>query len=288
MSRFLPEKSLRAALAGVEAAVLTWLTTALLAMVAYAATAAAPGMASVNWSTAVGAGTHLWARGFGGTLVLDETAMTLIPLGLPLLAVVLLAGAIRRGQLRTIPQVAVSALAFVVAVAGLGLAGGVAAGPHLIGAVVVGAIGATLGIWGRTRELPGFAQRWLDSLPRDVGEGFRSGRILLLWLAGLGALLVLAAILLNWDQVVEISESLQAGTVSGVAFGLVQAAFLPNLVAWALAWISGPGFMVGTGTEFTPTGVLTEPLPAIPVLGALPSPEFTPGLLVLLVPVVLG
>ena len=37
------------------------------------------------------------------------------------------------------------------------------------------------------------ARTWLDALPRDVGEGFRSGRILLLWLAVAGSLMVGAA-----------------------------------------------------------------------------------------------
>lgn len=288
MSRYLPERSLRAAFAGVEAAVLTWLTTALLAMVAYAATAAAPGMAETNWATAVGAGSQFWALGLGGTMLVEETAVSLAPLGVPLLAILLLNGSIRRGHLRTIPQVAFAAGTFVVAVALLGYASGVAPGRHLLGALLIGAVAGTTGIWGRTRELPDAARTWLDALPRDVGEGFRSGRILLLWLAVAGSLMVGAAVFLGWDLVAEISESLRASAVSGVAFGLVQAAYLPNLAAWALAWVAGPGFMVGTGTSFAPAEVLTEPLPAIPVLGALPAPGFEPGYIVVLLPIVIG
>nr|NLD39820.1 hypothetical protein [Actinomycetales bacterium] len=286
--RYLPEKSLRAALAGVEAAVLTWLTTALLAMVAYAATAGAPGMADATWSTAVGAGTRLWALGFGGTMLLDEAVLTLIPLGITLMAVLLLRGSMRRASLGTLGQVGVAGGAFVVAVAALGLAGGVEAGRHLLGAVGIAVVAGIAALWGSSAGLPAPLARWLRQLPAEVGEGARSGMRLLRWLGLLGVALVAAALFVSWDLVSEISGSLEAGAVSGIAFGLVQAAFLPNLSAWALSWVAGPGFTVGTGTSFAPTEVLTEPLPAIPVFGALPAPGSEPGLLVVLVPVIFG
>ncbi len=53
---------------------------------------------------------------------------------------------------------------------------------------------------------------------------------------------------------------------------------LPNLVAWAGAWLVGPGFAVGEGSTFAPGGSEPGALPAIPLLGALPGDDWTNAL----------
>jgi hypothetical protein len=57
---------------------------------------------------------------------------------------------------------------------------------------------------------------------------------------------------------------------SGLLF-LAQLAYLPNAVVWAIAYMLGPGFAVGTGTVVAPTGSVTGQLPAFPLLAALPG-----------------
>ncbi len=58
-----------------------------------------------------------------------------------------------------------------------------------------------------------------------------------------------------------------AGRCSRVA----QLAVLPNLVLWAVSWLTGTGFAVGAGTISPRTEVLGGPMPALPLLGALPT-----------------
>lgn len=96
------------------------------------------------------------------------------------------------------------------------------------------------------------------------------------------------AVALGWDSARTIQNALQPDLVSGIVLILLQVAYLPNAVMMALGYVSGPGFVVGTGTHYSIFGTTTEPLPAIPLLGALPSPGAGPGWPVLLGLVALG
>ena len=57
---------------------------------------------------------------------------------------------------------------------------------------------------------------------------------------------------------------------------------------WSASWSVGPGFALGTGSVVGPVGTQLGPVPAIPVLGALPVGDVPFGMLALLVPVIAG
>lgn len=101
---------------------------------------------------------------------------------------------------------------------------------------------------------------------------------------------VTVAILLavNYARIIAIYEGVHSGLLGGVALTLGQLAFIPNTIVWAAAWFVGPGFSVGTGSAISPLGTFTGPLPAIPILGALPNSVGSLGFLWLLVPVLAG
>lgn len=101
---------------------------------------------------------------------------------------------------------------------------------------------------------------------------------------------VLFAVLtiVNYAEIVALYERIHAGAIGGSALTLGQAAFLPNLVVWAAAWLVGPGFALGTGSSVGPLGTSLGPVPSVPLLGALPSGDLALGFLGLLVPVVIG
>jgi hypothetical protein len=52
---------------------------------------------------------------------------------------------------------------------------------------------------------------------------------------------------------------------------LVQLAYVPNAVIWAVSYMLGPGFAFGAGTVVAPTGSALGSLPSFPLLAALPS-----------------
>jgi hypothetical protein len=92
-----------------------------------------------------------------------------------------------------------------------------------------------------------------------------------------GLLLLVVAVVLRWDEVVLLHRSLHPGPAGGLVLVLAQLTVVPNLIVWALAFAAGPGFAVGTGSAVAPAGTHLGPLPAVPVLGALPGPGEYPA-----------
>ena len=289
MSRLhLPDGWFRALFAGLESAVLSWLLAVVPGLVTYVATAAAPGLGDASWQRATSVSTAWWRTGFGGTFPAGEGGyFSLIPLGLTFATILLLRGSMRRAGVRTPGEAAFAVVGFLVPAILFTLMGG-GPGREVLGLVAVAVVAGVAALWGRTRELPDKVRTWLDALPREIGRGFADGRRLGWWTIGFGVIAVLAALAISWSSVWEIHTALGPDAVSTGILGILQALYLPNLAMWALAWFAGPGFSVGSGTHFASSGVTTEALPAIPVLGALPGPTFAPGWWVALVLVALG
>ncbi|WP_157252404.1 DUF6350 family protein [Nonomuraea typhae] len=108
-------------------------------------------------------------------------------------------------------------------------------------------------------------------------------------LAG-GLMLVLVALVLNFQDVRALSGQLNTGFVGGVLLLLLQGLYLPNAVVWGMSYIAGPGFAFGTGTLVAPTGVQLGMVPSLPLLGALPDsgPVPAPMMAVLALPFAAG
>ncbi len=152
------------------------------------------------------------------------------------------------------------------------VAGGVGAGVYRVGTLRVALRRAS-------RPLPAWVRDWL----RPVGVAL--GLLLICSLVLLAGLLVV-----HRDRVITLHRALQPDLTGGVVLVLAQLLLLPNLVLWVASVIAGPGFAIGAGTSVTTSSVVLGPLPAVPVLGALPSPGAVPqaaGALVLL-PVLAG
>jgi len=154
------------------------------------------------------------------------------------------------------------------------------------GAGVVGAVWRTdSGIVGRLREsvadLPG---HW----PDVPGLALRGAGAALAALGGIGALGVVAALLLRGDRVVALYQSANVDLMGVIVVSLAQLAYLPTLIVWALSFVAGPGFAIGAGTAFSPAGTQSGVVPGIPVLGALPATSSPWLLLIVLLPIGAG
>jgi hypothetical protein len=153
---------------------------------------------------------------------------------------------------------------------------------HLVLAFVAGSLATarTIGPWRSMLRL-------LPERARSVVVGTAVALSTML-LAGL--VLVLGAVVMNFGQVERLSALLAPGFVGGLLLLLVETLYLLNFVVWGMAYISGPGFALGTGTLVAPTGVQLGAMPALPVLGALPESGVTsPWLMgVLAIPFVAG
>jgi hypothetical protein len=270
--RTLPEGWLRGLVAGGEAAVLSWLTVVVPAVATYIATAAAPALGEASWQGAARTGTSLWLLGHGGRLeVGGGTVVSLVPLGVALLSLALVHVSTRRMRLTSVAAAALVPVGYVGATALLSLAAAVPAGRAgaLAGAALV-AVTAAATAAARDRLV----------LPARVHGAVRDGLLAALWslaaLAAASVVLGAVAVVAGWDRIVMIQQSYGTDVVSTVVLLGGQLAYVPTALVWALAWIAGPGFAVGAGTHFAAASVQTAPLPAVPLLGALPSPG-SPG-----------
>lgn len=127
--------------------------------------------------------------------------------------------------------------------------------------------------------------RWAGSY---VWSAVRAAFLAVVSALGLAALLLAVTLAIHWAAIATIYERLDAGIVGGAVVTIGQLGFLPNLAVWALAWASGAGFALGTGSSIGPLATAAGPLPALPILGAVPSGQLEYGLAALVLPVIAG
>ena len=276
----MPEAWLRATLAGVEAAILSWLLVVVPAVAAYVATAAAPLLGEASWMDAAVVGTGVWLLGHGGTIVMtDAGVVSLAPLGLTLVSLALIYGAARRARLRSHVAGLFTLVGYLLTVLGISA---VVPGPAgrlgiAVTVIVMAALALQLALWRSKVAPPTWWREALVRVPGFVRSGARASTWAFLALVLLATALAGVALVRGVVTILDLQEALEPGRLGTVALVLGQLAYLPTLIVWVLAWLLGPGFAVGTGTVFSPTEVVTGPLPAIPLLGALPAPG-SPGL----------
>ncbi len=128
-------------------------------------------------------------------------------------------------------------------------------------------------------------QRWAGSYAWTV---VRSGFIAMVSALALSSFLLAVNIAVRWADIVSVYQGLKAGAVGGAALTLAQLGYMPNLAAWSLAWSSGSGFVLGVGSSVSPLETAVAPVPAIPLLAALPAGNLTWGFAALIIPVIGG
>lgn len=270
-----PAQTLRGALAGAEAAIGSWLVIAVLAIAGYVATAAAPELGSAGWVDAARVGSAVWLLGHGGVVELTGAAITVVPLGVSLICVAGVATSLRRVRPQTWWPVVAALLAYTALAAGFAaLASTSGSWRGVLGAPVLAAVGALAAVRGRP---PKELTRLLERIPAAVRAGAGAGARAAVALLALGLLIVIVALIVNFSRVTELHRALVPDTVSSVIMVAAQLILLPTLALWAVGFLTGPGFAVGQGTSFAPTGIDAGPLPVVPVLGALPEPDGLAG-----------
>jgi hypothetical protein len=116
------------------------------------------------------------------------------------------------------------------------------------------------------------------------GAALRAGLGTVATVVVAASLVTTTALVLGYGQIIALYESVQAGVLGGIALTAAQLALLPTFVLWAAAWLVGPGFAVGAGSSVSPIAASLGPLPAVPILGALPAEPSPLGYLTLAVP----
>jgi hypothetical protein len=146
--------------------------------------------------------------------------------------------------------------------------------PSLWQAVLAGLlIGAVAGGIGITRELskagrPGELAKMVTARPRSVIAGVLAATAVLV---ACGALLAGGSLAAHLQAYRAATDELNPGLGGSVLLLLAGIAYAPNAIVWSIAYMLGPGFAFGAGTMVAPTGSALGPLPAFPMLAALPA-----------------
>lgn len=274
-----------AALAGAGAAGSTLVTCLALALTGwFLADAGAHG----ETTDALRVGADAWLLGHGAHLTVAGSPVGIVPLGISLVLVVvtfrfgrwagatsqpvsddrsLALGVATATAVYVMVAVVTAVLAADPGVAGLGV------GRATAGAVVVSLVAGGLGLASGTGRLDAWRGRCPAALVGALDGALRGAGLLVL----LAAVLVGGMLVAGWGQAATVMSQLHLGVGDGLMYLLVNATVTPNAVLLGVAWLLGPGFAVGTGTVVSPSAVVLGPMPALPLLAALPGEGTPPG-----------
>ncbi|MDR0432048.1 MAG: DUF6350 family protein [Bifidobacteriaceae bacterium] len=305
---------IRGLMAGVQAAVLSVVCVMVPAVAAFSATSAATVNNGISWLDAARTAADLWLLGHWGSIdvaAFDATpgtaiattpvALTVAPLGIAIVSLLCCRFLARVSSANgwwligfgTLGYVGVAALVMFTVTTS---ASRPSAPTGLVGGLLIAVIGL---IWGRDagrrprRPLDGLVPaawlaRFQARVPLWVREVPRTAGLAAAVTAGGACVLTAVWAAIGWEGFAEVSRSLDAGIVGGMALALLSAAFAPNLVAYAISYLAGPGFAVGADTVFSPTEVVTGPMPSLPLLAILPGGTASAAIWLVAVPVVAG
>lgn len=141
-----------------------------------------------------------------------------------------------------------------------------------LGHVVAGALLMDLLVAGPAIAVgSGRAAIWATLVPAAVRASLAAAARTVVALLATSAALLLLSLVLHFGTAANVFSRLHLGTGDGLMFVLVNLLLLPNAVLFGGAYLLGPGFAVGTGTLVSPAMVSLGPVPAFPLLAALPG-----------------
>ena len=225
-------------------------------------------------------GSDAWLLGHGSGLALASATITLVPLGLTWFCVYV-TYRLGRWAAETSSAEELSALGLsAIVLAGMyGVATVLTAllastpgaqpslGRSFAGGVAVGLVGGGLGLLAGSAA----ATTLSDKVPEGLAAVLRGGVAVALLLVAAGSVLTVTALLLDLGTAANVLSRLHADAAGGALYTMLVAAVAPNAALLGGAYLLGPGFAVGTGTVVSPAVVVLGPVPAFPLLGALPE-----------------
>lgn len=255
--------------------------------IAMAVTAAAQvAGASTSWGGAVSISTRVWLLGHSVPLATGVADLTIVPLGVSAVAIFGAYVCARRTMTPHWSALLAGLGTYLAGVLLLALLAGAVSPVQLTsaagGALVIGAIGLSWGALARpdAGDLADGLHAVVMRVHVLIRVGTRGGMVAASSIVFMAGVVVATWMVAEHTTVTDVVRGLALDSASGVSLAVAQLALVPNLVVWALAWLAGPGFSVGAGTHFGLDAVTSAPLPALPLLGALPGPTTGAGLVV--------
>lgn len=116
-----------------------------------------------------------------------------------------------------------------------------------------------------------------------IGPALRAGTAITAMLLMVSSFTIAVLIAINWIDITRLYESVQVSVLGAIVLTAGQLAVLPNVIIFGAAWFTGVGFSIGTGSLISPLGSQVGPLPAVPILGALPVGKLEFGMVAIVV-----
>ena len=245
----------------------------------------ADGGAHGDTRDALRVGADAWLLGHGSHLTYGGVSYTVVPLGLTALLAWVAFRAGRWAGATTPPaddrELLVGAMLMTCAYVVVAIVTCVAAGtPEVSGSLVLTLLGsiALAGCVGGCGLVTG-AGRWpvvRALLPSWAWPVVRGALATVVGFLACSALVVVVAFALDAGSAATVVSRLGLHAGDALMMVLLSALVAPNAVLLGGAYVLGPGFAVGTGTLVSPSVVQLGPMPAFPLLAALPDDGATP------------
>ncbi len=133
------------------------------------------------------------------------------------------------------------------------------------------------------QSLNNFRLRLHWSIRSLIAPALRAGTAITVILLMVSAFAIAILIGFSWIDITRLYESVQVSVLGAIVLTAGQLAVLPNIIIFGAAWFTGVGFAIGTGSLISPLGSQVGPLPAVPVLGALPVGRLDFGMIAIVV-----
>jgi len=104
---------------------------------------------------------------------------------------------------------------------------------------------------------------------------------------GVSTLAIGVSLILHFEIVKSLAIVIQPGIMGGILFTILQLLYLPNIAIAGISYFFGLGFSLGSETLISPLTIDLNSLPAIPILGSLPTAEHPLLLITLIIPVLI-
>ena len=107
-------------------------------------------------------------------------------------------------------------------------------------------------------------------------------------LLGFAFLALGISLLINFATVKNLTQVLEPGILGGLLLLILNVLYLPNAAVATIGYFAGPGFAIGNDTIISPLSYQVPEIPALPILGALPTGRFPFALIAVLIFVIAG
>lgn len=125
-------------------------------------------------------------------------------------------------------------------------------------------------------------------IPIAIRNSFRPVAVTFALLIALSSFFVTGALILHAKEFAALTGLMAPAGFDGLFMTILAVGYLPTMVMWSLAYLTGPGITLGAAGSITLFSAAPGPLPAFPLLALLPTSAPSWAKYLIVIPVLLG